>query len=185
MFHTYIDYTNDGRPFYVGMGDDARLHRLLGRNKRHTHTAKKHGQNRKIVATFEERENAIDLEIKLIAEHHTFVDDPSYNGFGCNYTPGGEGRPCSEEMKQKMREIIKAQYASGQRQPWNKGKQVTYNITEEDRQARRAKIIAFNKSLPMLGKKHTDEALTKMRKPHRCSNCGVTGHQKRTCKVSN
>ena len=181
MFHAYVDLTNDGRIFYVGMGDDARLKRLLGRNKHHTHVAERHGQERKIVATFEERQDAIDLEIKLIAEHHTFVDDPEYNGIGCNYTRGGEGRPCSDDMKQKMRDTIKSQYANG-REPWNKGKKVTYRRTEKSLEQRRNSIIAFNKSLPHLGKKRSDETREKMRKPHHCSICGETGHQKRTCK---
>lgn len=182
MFHTYIDWTNDGRPFYVGMGDDARVARRLGRNKHHTHVARKHGQRREIVLSTEDRQATIDLEIKLIAEHHTFKDDPEFNGIGCNYTKGGEGCPCSEETRQKMRDTIKAQYASG-REPWNKGKRgLTYNFSEEDRQKAREQIIAFNMSRPMLGRRHSDEARAKMRKPHRCSKCGEPGHQKRTCK---
>lgn len=134
MFHTYVDYTFDEKPFYVGMGNKARVQRMLCRNKHHTHVAKKHGQIRRIIASFDNRESAVELEIKLIAKHHTFIDDPSYNGIGTNYTAGGEGRPCSDEMKQKMRDIIKAQYASG-REPWNKGKQgLTFNVSDEVRE---------------------------------------------------
>lgn len=177
MYHTYVDWTTDGRPFYVGMGTDNRLSRRFGRNKHHTHVAKKHGLNRKIVATFPDRTGAVDLEVKLIADHHTFVDDPNYNGIGCNYTTGGEGCPCSEETRRK----ISASKVG--RTPWNKGKRgLTYNFSEEDRQRAREQRIAFNKTRPMLGKRHSDEALAKMRKPHRCSRCGEPGHQKRTCK---
>lgn len=175
MFYTYVDETHDGKPFYVGMGDEARLRRLLDRNKRHTHTAKKHGQNRQVLGEFENRDDAIQLEIKLITELHTFVDDPDYNGVGCNYTRGGEGCPCSEETRKKISESRKG------KEPWNKGKHVKYNLTDEDREHRRQQLIAYNKTRPNLGKKHTDEALAKMRKPHRCSNCGESGHQKRTC----
>jgi len=116
MHHVYIDYTNDDRPFYVGMGLENRLSRRFGRNPRHTNMGKKHGLNRKIVSSFPDREDAVSLEIKLIAEHHTFVDDPDYNGIGCNYTTGGEGCACSEETRKKISESRKGQPA------WNKGK---------------------------------------------------------------
>ncbi len=180
MFHTYIDWTHDERPFYVGMGDDARVSRRLGRNKHHTHTAKKHGLNRRIVASFEERQAAIDLEIRLIAEHYTFVDDISYNGIGCNYTRGGEGCPCSEETRKKISESRKGQPA------WNKGLPGR-KLTDEEKEhiaekLRGSKNHMFGKPGTMSGKQHTDETRAKMRKPHLCSRCGEAGHQKRTCK---
>lgn len=121
MFHTYIDWTDDKRPFYVGMGDDNRIRVLSPRNKRYGHVANKHGRHREIVRSFENRADAISLEVLLISKHHTFVDDPSYNGIGCNYTIGGEGCACSEETKQKMRNKIRDQFASG-RTVLNKGK---------------------------------------------------------------
>ena len=177
MYHTYVDTTNAGNVFYVGMGDDARVSRRLGRNKRHTHTAKKHGLNRRVVASFSERQQAVGLEVALIAEHHTFVDDPTYNGIGCNYTKGGEGCACSEETRRKISESKRGQ------EPWNKGKQVKYELTDEERQRRVAQLVAYNQSRPMLGRRHSDEARARMRKPHRCSKCGEPGHQKRTCKA--
>lgn len=181
MFHTYIDWTNDGRPFYIGMSDDNRINRLLGRNKHHTHIVHKHGQRRELVLSTNIRQETVDLEIKLIAEHHTFKDDPAYNGIGCNYTSGGEGRPCSKEMKQKMRDVINAQYANG-REPWNKGKHgLTYNFSEEHREKARRQLIAFNQTRPMLGKHHTDDTKARMRKPHICSICRISGHTKTTC----
>lgn len=176
MFHTYIDWTDDGRPFYVGMGDDARVSRRLGRNKHHAHVARKHGQNRRIVQSFSERQDAIDLEVKLISEHHTFIDDPAYNGIGCNYTLGGEGCACSEETRHKISESRKGTA------PWNKGKHgLTYNFSEENRQKAREQRIAFNKTKPMLGKHHSEEAKARMRKPHICSICQTLGHTKTTC----
>lgn len=180
MFHTYIDWTNDGRPFYVGMGDDARISRKLGRNKRHTYVARKHGQRREIVLSTDDRQATIDLEIKLIAEHHTFKDDPAYNGIGCNYTKGGEGCPCNEETKQKMRDTIRAQYANG-REPWNKGRRDLRPRTEEEKQRLRDANLGRPPTKGFTGQRHSDEALARMRKPHRCSKCGQPGHQKRTC----
>lgn len=180
MFHTYIDWTNDGRPFYVGMGDDARIARKLGRNKHHTHVAKKHGQCREIVLSIDDRQATVDLEIRLIAEHHTFVDDTSYNGIGCNYTKGGEGCPCNEETRRKISESIRRGFENG-RVNWNKGKKVSYNLTDEERHRRREQRIAFNKTRPNLGKYHSEEAKAKMRKPHVCSICKTAGHTKTTC----
>lgn len=180
MFHTYIDSTNDNISFYVGMGDDARVRRMLGRNKHHTHIAKKYGQIRRIIASFDERQDAIELEIKLIAEHHTFRDDPKYNGIGTNYTSGGEGCPCSEETRRKISESIKQGFTNG-RVNWNKGKKVSYNITDEDREHRRQQLITYNKSLPRLGKSHTEDTKARMRKSHICSICKTSGHIKTTC----
>lgn len=62
-------------------------------DKHHTHIARKHGQRREIVLSSEDRQAAIDLEIKLIAKHHTFKNDPEFNDIGYNYTKGGEGCP--------------------------------------------------------------------------------------------
>lgn len=178
MHHVYIDYTNDARPFYVGMGLENRLSRRFGRNPRHTNTGKKHGCNRQIVGSFEKRKDAVSLEIKLIAEHHTFVDDPEYNGIGCNYTTGGEGCACSEETRKKISESRKGIT------PWNKGQSVSYNISPEERKRRADQLAERNRSeLPWLGKRHSDETRSKMRKPHRCSICGVMGHTKTTCRA--
>lgn len=93
MFHTYIDWTDDGKPFYVGMGDDHRIYVMSPRNKRYDHVARKHGRRREVVQSFEDRQGAVDLEVRLIAEHRTFVDDPLYNGIGCNYIRGGRRLP--------------------------------------------------------------------------------------------
>ena len=180
MFHTYVDLTNDGKIFYVGMGDDSRVTHLLGRNKHHSHVAKKHGQIRKIVESFETRQSAVELEIKLIAEHHTFTDDPEYNGIGCNYTRGGEGCACNEETKQKISTSIKRGFASG-RNVWNKGKSVSYNVSDEEKIRRSKTLTEYNKTKPRLGKQHSDETRAKMKKAHTCSICARSGHTKTTC----
>lgn len=179
MYYTYVDETLHGIPFYVGMGDAIRVKRIQ-RNKHHTHICLKHGINRKIIGTFEDRKDAVELEIKLIAEYHTFVDDHAYNGIGCNYTAGGEGCACSAETKQKISDKQRG------KTPWNKGRRDLRPRTEEEKQHLRnanmgARNAMFGKS-PNWGKKHTDETRAKMRKPHLCSSCGQSGHTKRTCK---
>ncbi len=106
MFHTYVDWTLEAvpRPFYVGKGTVHRV-QLRVRNKHHANVAKKYGVRRKIVFTSENEQAALDCEIQLIAEHHTFVNDPLYNGVGCNYTHGGEGtsgHKHSDDAKRRM-----------------------------------------------------------------------------------
>lgn len=182
MFFTYVDWTiTTPQPFYVGVGDIRRLGRRFGRNKHHTHTAKKYGLDRRTVASFETREDALAFEIKLIAEYHTFVDDPNYNGIGTNYTIGGEGCTCSKETKQKIRNKIRAQYAAG-RKPWNFGKKYQQqNISAKERIRRGEQLVAYNKALPHLGRHRSQETRNRMKKPHMCSICKMQGHTKTRC----
>lgn len=177
MHHVYIDSTNDNRVFYIGMGLQPRVNRRFGRNKKHTNIGKKHGLNRIVNSIFELREDAIKREIELIEQFHTFIDDPKSDSLACNYTKGGEGCACSEEIRNKISNSRKGQ------SPWNKGKHVKYNLTDEERERRRRQRIAFNKTLPNLGRSHSNETRAKMRKSHCCSRCGKQGHQIRTCKL--
>jgi len=180
MLHIYIDRTNEGVPFYVGMGDESRV-RLKRRNKHHSSVARKHGLVRTIVESHETREAAALRETELIAELHTFVDDPLYNGLGCNYTKGGEGCSCDEGTRQKISDAKKAAYAAG-RMPWNKGKSAPVKLSDEERERRRQLLANRNRRIkPMLGRSHTDESRAKMKRPHRCSICTETGHTKTTC----
>lgn len=92
------------RPFYVGKGNVARLGKKT-RNKHHSNVAMKHGVNRVIVLSTDDENVAFGEEVRLIAEHHTFVDDPFYSDVGCNYTKGGEGSSdhiASEETRRKL-----------------------------------------------------------------------------------
>jgi len=99
-FHTYVDWTMEEtpRPFYVGKGNENRIN-CLKRNIHHTRVSNKHGIDRRIVLITTDEQLAFNEEIKLIAEHHTFIDDHFYNGIGCNYTIGGEGHTPSNEMR--------------------------------------------------------------------------------------
>lgn len=179
IYYVYIDQTNDGKVFYVGMGLKLRVNRLKDRNKKHTNVSNKYGQYRQIIAQFSERQLANEFEIQLISEYHTFVDDPNYNGIGCNYTKGGEGCACSEETKQK---ISKSQ--SG-KIPWNKGLPGK-PLTEEQKKLLSEKFSGENNPMfgkqPWLGKLHSEETKNKMRKSKPCSVCGLIGHNKLTCK---
>jgi len=88
----------------VGKGDRGRI-KNLQRNKHHQNIIKKHGVDRRIVLVTMVEQLAFDTEIKLIAEHKTFVHGSDYV-FGANYTRGGEGtsgfRP-TLETRSKMK----------------------------------------------------------------------------------
>ena len=93
MFYVYEDWTTEETPrcFYVGKGDDSRVARLKRANDRHFKIASVLGQNRRIIlSTFDENE-ALEHEKRLIKECHTHPHDPEYNGIGCNRTTGGQG----------------------------------------------------------------------------------------------
>ena len=123
IFQVYEDWTLEASPrcFYVGKGDDRRV-QLVKRNGLHTRTSKRLGFQRVVIFETASEVDALNLEIAKIAEHHTYVHDPSYNGVGCNFTKGGDGvtgkrhtpesraritaaligRPCSEETRRKI-----------------------------------------------------------------------------------
>jgi hypothetical protein len=84
VFFVYVDRTADDRPFYVGKGSAWRL-RQKYRNKHWRHIADKHGWKREVIFATKDEQAAFDLEVELIAEHNTF------EGWGANYSRGGEG----------------------------------------------------------------------------------------------
>lgn len=109
-FCVYVDRAADTNvPFYVGKGNQKRV-LYVERNEHHANIVKKHGLQRKIVFETESEAEAFERECALIAELHTFVSDPSYNGFGCNYTPGGEGHVPSELDRVGRSERLKARW---------------------------------------------------------------------------
>lgn len=109
MYATYVDRTSSGVPFYVGKGNPQRTLNLT-RNNRHTNVSRKHGIVREIVLLTTVESIAYEREIELIAELNTFVDDPSYNGVGCNLTRGGEGHSPTLEMKKTYSKRTKARW---------------------------------------------------------------------------
>ncbi len=118
MFFVYVDWTTEDvpRPFYVGKGNRARAESLV-RNDHHENVARKHGIQRTIVESTEDEALAFELEKKLIAEHHTFVGDPAYNGIGTNYTLGGEGSAglkFSDESLKLLSEARRKSWASSE-----------------------------------------------------------------------
>lgn len=84
----YVDYTNDGRPFYVGKGNKNRV-KDLKRNIVHQRIVEKYGCNRQIIAVFNDECAAFDFEIVLVEEYKTRAHIE--NNWGANLTKGGEG----------------------------------------------------------------------------------------------
>jgi hypothetical protein len=97
--YAYVDYKADTlEPFYCGKGNGIRIN-CEERNLRYNNTVRAHGLLREIVFASSIEDLAFEREIELIAEYHTFVDDPLYNKVGCNYTPGGEGHVPSQATR--------------------------------------------------------------------------------------
>lgn len=92
IFYVYEDWTLEVIPrcFYVGKGKEKRV-REVKRNRLHKHVRKQFGFERLVVFLTSDEQAACAHERDLVAEHHTFVRDPHYNGVGCNFTEGGEG----------------------------------------------------------------------------------------------
>ena len=108
MYFTYVDWTTEeySRPFYVGKGN---LDRVcdLHRNAKHEYVADHFGQKRDIVFQCENEFECFQEEVRLIAEYHTFVDDPEASKIACNFTTGGEGSSPSKEIRQKISKALK------------------------------------------------------------------------------
>jgi NUMOD3 motif-containing protein len=101
VFYGYVDYTNDGRPFYVGKGAMLRV-RWAARNKRHETISKRHGRVRKIEFASSIEQAAFDWETDTIARLRTFVDD---SDLGCNLTRGGEiAKIVSGDVRRRLSE---------------------------------------------------------------------------------
>jgi hypothetical protein len=88
LFYTYIDVTKDRRIFYVGKGT---VKRFLDRtrNRKHSAISAKYGAERVVVFIGSES-RALAEEIRLIADLHTYIQDPECS-IGCNFTRGGDG----------------------------------------------------------------------------------------------
>lgn len=111
-FYTYVDQTSEPEPrvFYVGKGNDARVADLV-RNVHHARVVARHGIVREVVLVTSVEEAAFAEEVRLVAEHHTFFDDPCYGGIGCNMTPGGEGHVPSAATRRIYSRRMKAHWA--------------------------------------------------------------------------
>lgn len=170
--YVYVDYTLDGRPFYVGQGNHNRVQKLK-RNKRHASIVKAHGQRRQVVLVTDNRQAALDLEVTLISELKTRHDIPA--NWGANMTDGGEGIVgISDETRRKMSEARK------RRPPPSETTRERYRTALRNRKgekrsletrkrlseaAKRRRLSPENKqklSDRLKGRQHTEETKTKI-----------------------
>lgn len=184
MFFVYVDFADDGRPFYVGKGMQQRV-KALSRNKFHDSVAKKHGCRREVMLETSFEFEALNREIRLIAELHTFVDDPHGNGIGTNFTTGGDGL-CGHRRSPEVR----AKIAAG-----NRGLKRDEGFIERNKKAQKLAqttpdVIAKKRasmSTPAMknrvGSANRDHWVRR-RAAHTCERCGVQGHYRVACAAS-
>lgn len=184
MFFVYVDYTDDGQPFYVGKGTTHRV-KQMERNQHHDRVAAKHGCRREVVLETPFEFEAFNREIRLVAELHTFTRDPLWNGIGTNHTIGGEGptgkvvsaegRARMSAAKRNMSAETKAKIAAASR---NKSVETREKISAAGRRRKhspetKAKMAASHK-----GKKlapPTAEARANMSAAHKGKPNGKLG----------
>ncbi len=86
-FYGYVDLTDDGRPFYVGIGNQLRFQKKA-RNSKHTYVRNHYGFHRELWLQSSDWTVMLRWEVDTIAELKTFHDE---NELGCNFTRGGDG----------------------------------------------------------------------------------------------
>ena len=113
IWYVYVDFTTEGRPFYVGKGTIRRVSSPRKDNRHWNAIVEKYGWYRETVIATKFEDAAFEFELKLIAEYDTF------KGWGANHTAGGEGPTGAKrtaETKQRLSESHRGKI------PWNKGK---------------------------------------------------------------
>jgi len=68
-----------------------------------------------VIATCQSIEDADATEIVLIKQYHSHVSEE------CGYNLSWGGRSWKQEQRDAHSKLMKAKYASGELQPWNKG----------------------------------------------------------------
>ncbi len=198
IYYVYIDLTLDGRPFYVGKGDDARVKKVK-RNVLHTRIATKHGQVRRVVFETLNEIWAFEREIELIALLNTFVGcDQPFNAWGANLTRGGEGssgwKPTFETRQRMSTNRLgkKPTYAD----PEARAKKISITLTGMKRPLASAALKGQAKSqehkdkLRIAALNRPDSIAKRLRLSmwvprtnHRCSVCHQIGHYSTTCSL--
>jgi len=128
-YYVYIDWTNEDqpRPFYVGIGSAERT-QSFKRNWSHYNVKKRFGIHRTIELETEDRAFLCEEEKRLTRVHHTYVDDPEYNGIGANLTPGGDH---PGEMSSTTRRKMSESKMGDKNQNWHR------EFSEETRRRQR------------------------------------------------
>lgn len=150
QWHVYEDWTLEEIPrcFYVGKGDDDRIEKLKRSNRYHCKISNELGQSRVIIASSNNEEQILEIERKIIAERHTYVKDPEYNGIGCNLTKGGQGNSGRVVTLETCQKISQSKRGKTPNKIW----------TQEERDSVSARMSKLHK-----GKKLNDSHLKSLK----------------------
>lgn len=179
-FYTYIDVTNDGRPFYVGKGDLRRIQQRE-RGQLWCRIAKSHGYSRRVIVFETLNEQwALEREIELIAQLKTNMLRSVEGHWGANLTDGGDGTSGfkhTEEAKRKIREALSKRIVTSETRA---------RIGDLHRGRRHSEESRQKISQSLMGKKHPNRAVSEavrracgkafLGKRHICKKCGEVGH---------
>ena len=154
-WHVYEDWTTELIPrcFYVGKGDDDRVIKFK-RGKYHTEIAQCFGQQRVIVQIGFDELAILDVEKNVIAERHTYIKDPDYNGVGCNRTRGGQGNSGRVVSKETCKKISVAKRGKTPNKVWS----------QKEREATSARMSLLHKG-KHLSEKHISILQSRMADP--------------------
>lgn len=171
LWYTYVDWTNDGRPFYVGKGNKRRVNAFApsSRNEIHFRIAQKHGIRRTIVFETLDFREAYEVEKLLIRVHKTFAHGGD-GWWGANLDlggPGGEMTPKSLAHREKISKFMKER--TGEKNAFF-GKHHSAETIEQIRKSMTGeKGPCFGRTgnkHPMFGTQHSAEARAKMSAAH-------------------
>ncbi len=105
IFYLYVDYTNDGIPFYVGKGSKKRI-QTIKRNNKHIWVSRNYGLNRIVLFADLNEQWIFAKEIQYIKLLDTYNPDvTNRNDLKCNWTLGGDGVSgflLSEDHRKKL-----------------------------------------------------------------------------------
>lgn len=101
VFYGYVDYTLDGRPFYVGKGSKLRVGLKSRRNAKHGGISEKYGRIRVTEFASSIECAVLDWESETIAALGTLAKS---GNIGCNFTSGGDSPTITDATREKMRE---------------------------------------------------------------------------------
>lgn len=96
MYFGYVDFTDEGQPYYVGIGNDLRVRRMGSRNAKHEGVRRKYGQRREVLFASSDwitmmLENALTNDnskrhLDRILENWNASDTVDLRGKYCKYT---------------------------------------------------------------------------------------------------
>jgi hypothetical protein len=149
-FVVYVDWTADSqpRPFYVGKGTVRRVADKTPRNPRHHAIVQAHGLRRVVAFTTMDERLAFDKERELISLLKTRHD----NGYGANFTDGGEGtsgwkapvlwrKAASERQRRRLASPdARARRRQEAKEDWVRRLAGGYQVSEATREKLRARV---------------------------------------------